>query len=55
MELKQWTIRLPVEVLEWGRKKAALETISRNEVVSMNTVFVEILTKAMQDDKEKGG
>ena len=54
MDLKQWTIRVPIEVLEWGRKKAALETIKRNEIVSMNTVFVEILTKAMEADKKKG-
>ena len=55
VDLKQWTIRVPIEVLEWGRKKAALETIKRNEVVSMNTVFVEILIKAMKADKKKGG
>ena len=55
MELKQWTIRVPKEVLEWGRKKAAMETIKRNEIVSMNTVFMEILTKAMEADKKKGG
>ena len=55
VEAKQWTIRLPLEVLEWVREKAAKETIKQKKVVSMNTVFLEILTKAMQADKKKGG
>jgi len=53
--VKAWTIRMPQEILEWGRQKAAKETLKRNEVVSMNAVFVEILTKAMEDDRKKGG
>ncbi|MBW2608536.1 MAG: hypothetical protein JRD05_12990 [Deltaproteobacteria bacterium] len=55
VERKAWTLRMPKEILEWGRIKAAKETIKRNEVVSINTVFVEILTKAMEADKKKGG
>ena len=53
--MKAWTIRIPQEILEWGRQKAAKETLKRNEVVSMNAVFVEILIKAMEEDQEKGG
>ena len=51
MDIKAWTIRMPKEVLEWGRIKAAKETIERNEVVSINSIFVEILTQAMEKDK----
>lgn len=49
------TIRMPVELLEWIRQKAARETIQRKKSVSMNTMAVEILTKAMQADRKKGG
>jgi len=51
MEIKAWTIRMPREILEWGRMKAAKETIERNKVVSINTIFVEILKSAMENDK----
>ena len=53
MGIKAWTIRMPEKVLEWGRIKAARETIKRNKVVSINTVFVEILTSAMESDKKE--
>ena len=52
---KAWTVRIPKEVLEWVRDKAAMATLERKKVVSMNAVFVEILTKAMEADKKKGG
>ena len=55
MEVKQWTIRMPLDVLEWVRVKAAKETIRQKKVVSMNAVFLEILTKAMKADNKKGG
>ena len=55
MEIKAWTVRMPKDVLEWGRIKAAKETIKRNQVVSINSIFVEILTRAMNEDPEKGG
>ena len=54
-KLKPWTIRMPDEVLDWLRVKAAKETIERNRNVSMNTVAVDILMKAMRADKKKGG
>ena len=53
--MKAWTIRMPQEILEWGRQKAARENLKRNEVVSMDAVFVEILIKAMKEDQEEGG
>ena len=52
--MKAWTIRIPYEVLDWIREKAAMESIKRKKNVSMNTIAVEILTKAMKA-KEKGG
>ena len=52
---KQWTIRVPEEILEWIREKAALETIKQKKIVSMNAFFVDLLTKAMEADKKKGG
>ncbi len=55
MEIKAWTIRMPKEILEWSRVKAAKETIARSQVVSINKIFVEILTRAMNEDLGKGG
>ena len=54
MEIKAFQLRLPKGVLDWGRIRAAKEMIERNESVSINTVFVEILTKAMEEDKKRG-
>ncbi len=54
MSVKPWTVRVPLEVIAWVREKAARETIRLNKSVSMNTVLVEILTKAMKADKKKG-
>jgi hypothetical protein len=53
--LKPWTFRIPEEVLSWLREKAARETIKQGKVVSINTLAVEIFTKAMKADKKKGG
>lgn len=52
--MKQWTIRMPDELLDWLREKAARETIKLKKNVSMNAVAVEILTKALKRNK-KGG
>jgi hypothetical protein len=54
-KLKPWTIRMPEEVLDWLRVKEATETIERNSHVSMNTVAVDILRRAMTADKKKSG
>jgi hypothetical protein len=52
--MKQWTFRMPEELMEWLREKAARETIRQKKSISMNAVAVDILTKAMKADK-KGG
>ena len=52
--MKPFTIRMPDEVLQWLREKAAMETIKQNKQVSMNHLAVGILTKAMKADRKKG-
>ena len=51
--MKHWSIRMPEELLEWLRAKAAMESIKRKKNVSINTVMVEILTKAIKTDKRR--
>ncbi len=51
----QWTIRTAPEVMEWLRMEAARETLRRKETISMNKLAVEILSKAMERAKKKGG
>ena len=53
--MKVWTIRIPEEVFDWVREKAARETIKRKKSVSMNFLAAEILGKAMKADKKKRG
>ena len=53
--MKPWTVRIPEELYDWLREKAARETIRKGERVSMNTLAIEIFTKAMKADKKKGG
>ena len=50
--MKAWSIRMPKELLEWLREKAALETIKRKRNVSINAIMVEILSGAMEADKK---
>ena len=52
--MKPWTVRMPDEVLEWIRERAAMESIKRKKNVSMNSYIVEVLTKLMEKDR-KGG
>jgi hypothetical protein len=47
MQQKPLTLRVPETLLEAIRRKAAEETIKRNERVSVNTLAVEILSKAV--------
>ena len=51
--MKPWTIRMPDEILEWLRERAAMESIRKKKNVSMNTIAVDVLTKAMEKDKKK--
>ena len=47
MEQKPLTLRVPETLLDAMRKKAAEETIKRNERVSVNTLALEILSNAV--------
>ena len=51
----QWTIRTPRELMEWLRMEAARETLRRKKTVSMNKLATEILVKAMEKRKKRGG
>ena len=51
----QWTLRTPRELMEWLRMEAARETLRRKETISMNKLAVEVLSKAMERAKKKGG
>ena len=53
--MKPWTVRMPDEVLEWVRERAAMESIKKKKNVSMNTIAVEVLTRAMEADRKKKG
>jgi|WetSurSiteA1Bulk_404760.scaffolds.fasta_scaffold139132_1 hypothetical protein len=55
MEQKGLTLRLPEALLNAIRKKAAEETIKRNKTVSINTLAVEILSKAVGLKEKKIG
>ena len=56
MELKAWTVRLPLDVLEWLRVASAEETIKRRKIVSMNNFAIELFQEAMKRNlKKKGG
>ena len=48
-----WVLRLPDELDRWIRTKAAQETIKQNKRVSMNSLVVEILTRAMEAEKKE--
>ena len=52
--MKAWTVRMPEELMDWLREKAARETIKRKKNVSMNALAVEVLTRAMKADRKRG-
>jgi hypothetical protein len=51
--VKPWLIRFPDELVDWIRVRAAERTIREKQNVSMNTVVVETLTKAMKEDLKR--
>ena len=53
--MKKWVIRMPDDLYEWLIEKAGMETAKRKKRVSMNSLALEILTKAMKASKRKGG
>ncbi len=51
--MKSLVLRMPDELLDWIRDKAAMETINRKVRVSMNSVILEILAQA-KEAQERG-
>lgn len=47
------TVRMPAELLEWLRKKAALETLETDPQVSINETIVDILRRERDADLRK--
>ena len=45
------SVRLPKQVITWLRKTAAVETIEQDKRVSMNSLLIDILTRAMNADR----
>ena len=51
--MKGLLLRIPENLLKWVRERAALETISRDQQVSMNTVILELIRREMEADADK--
>jgi len=51
--MKSISFRLPDDLAEWLREKAAMETIKRKKYVSINTLVAEIFTREMEADQRK--
>jgi len=45
------SVRLPKQLVTYLRKRSALQTIEQDKRVSMNSLIVEILTRAMEGDR----
>jgi hypothetical protein len=45
------SVRLPKEVVTWLRKSSAMATIEQDKRVSINSLIIEILAKAMEVDR----
>lgn len=50
--MKQWTIRMPEDLFDWLRDKAAKETIAQKARISMNALVVKILSDAREKDPD---
>ena len=48
-----FTLRVPDEIIQWLRKKSAMETIKQNKRVSMNELALNVFRKEMERDKKK--
>ncbi|MGC8495026.1 MAG: hypothetical protein ACP5SH_25175 [Syntrophobacteraceae bacterium] len=51
--MKTISFRLPDELADWLREKAALETIRRKKYVSINVLVQEILEGSRQEGEGK--
>ena len=53
--MKVVSIRMPDEVLDWLREKAALETIRLKKQYSINSLVVDLIRKEIEADEREGG
>jgi predicted DNA-binding protein len=53
-EMKTISFRLPDELAEWLRERAAMETIKRKKYVSINVLVAEIFRPEMEADRKEG-
>lgn len=53
--MRTMSIRIPEDLADWLRVKAAQETIQRKKYVSINTLVAEIFKREMQADQRKEG
>jgi hypothetical protein len=51
--MKAITFRMPDELADWLRDKAATETIRLKKVTSINSVAVDIFRQAMEADQRR--
>ncbi len=51
--MKSISFRLPDDLADWLREKAAMETIRRKKYVSINVLVVEIFRREMEADRRK--
>ncbi len=52
--MKTVTVRMPDELHEWLRERAAKETIKRKQQYSINTLVVDLIREEMEADRKKG-
>jgi hypothetical protein len=53
--MKAISIRMPDEILDWLREKAAMETIRQKQHFGINGYVVEVLRREMEEGKKAGG
>lgn len=51
--MKSISFRLPDDLADWLREKAALETIKRKKYVSINVLVAEIFRREMEAHQSK--
>jgi predicted DNA-binding protein len=52
--MKTISFRLPDELAEWLRERAAKETIKRKKYISINVLVAELFKREMETDRKEG-
>jgi hypothetical protein len=53
--MKSVSIRMPEELLDWLRKRAARETMETGRQYSINALVLDVLAEAKETDQRKEG